>query len=338
MADSIGRSPNLVMTRTPLRVSFAGGGTDLGDFYRLEDGAVLSTTINKYVYVTVKKHSHLYKEAYRLNYAETEFADSLDAIKNEIARECLRLVEVEPPLYIGTVADLPAASGLGSSSSFAIGLLTALHAMKGERVSAAQLVAEAVHVEIEALNHPIGKQDQAAAAYGGMNLFRFHSNGGISLEPHSLTQDRISEIFSNVQMFWTGITRNSASVLQEQQNNTKDNIDYLRELRDQATELSGTLRNGFDIESFGRILDRGWEMKRRLASTITNEKIDNWYSKARQIGAYGGKLCGAGGGGFLLFVTPPERQAAVRESLSDLMEISIDYEPRGARLMVPSSE
>ena len=128
------------------------------------------------------------------------------------------------------------------------------------------------------------------------------------------------------------------SVLQEQQNNTKDNIAYLRELRDQATELSGTLRNGFEIESFGRILDRGWEMKRRLASTITNEKIDNWYSKARQTGAYGGKLCGAGGGGFLLFVTPPERQSAVRESLSDLMEISIDYEPRGARLMVPSSE
>jgi D-glycero-alpha-D-manno-heptose-7-phosphate kinase len=329
--------PNLVMTRTPLRISFAGGGTDLSDFYRREDGAVLSTTINKYVYVTVKRHSKLFNnEAYRLNYAETEMARSLDEVKNDIARECMRLVEVEPPLYISTVADLPAATGLGSSSSFAVGLLRALHAIRDESVSAAQLVEESVYVEVEALKHPIGKQDQAAAAYGGMNYFRFHSNGGISLQPHS--PGNLNSIFSHIQMFWTGITRDGNSILREQRKNIESEMDNLRDMRDQAVSLNTMLQGNFKIEDFGNVLDRGWSMKRQLASSISNDRIDDWYQRAHAAGALGGKLCGAGGGGFLMFITPPERQSAVRASLHDLTEMAIEYEPRGARLMVPSSE
>jgi D-glycero-alpha-D-manno-heptose-7-phosphate kinase len=333
MAEASRPQRDLVMTRTPLRVSFAGGGTDIDDFYRHDGGAVFSTTINKYVYVTVKRHGALYKEAYRLNYAETEHARSLEEIRNDIARECLRLVPVEPPLYISTVADLPAASGLGSSSSFAVGLLRALHAMRGERVNAAQLVDEAVHVEVNMLGHPIGKQDQAAAAYGGLNFFRFRPDGRVALEPHSPLPETMEILFSNIQMFWTGITRDSRHVLQEQKCNTGAMMAYLSAMRDQAVELNRLIRNNFDIEVFGRILHDGWQIKRGLASTITNPQIDAWYEAARAAGACGGKLCGAGGGGFLLFVSPPGRQAAVREALSDLTEVPVDFEPRGAQLM-----
>ena len=288
MADRVGRHPDLVMTRTPLRVSFAGGGTDLRDFYRHEPGAVFSTTINKYVYVTVKRHGRLFDEAYRLNYAETEHARKLDAIKNDIARECLRLVHVDPPLYISTVGDLPASSGLGGSSSFAVGLLRALHAMRGERVSSAQLVEEAVHVEVGVLKRPIGKQDHAAAAYGGLNFFRFLPDDGVSLEPHSPAPQTLEALFAHIQMFWTGITRDSQSVLTEQKRNTGGKMDYLRAMRDQAEELNRLVRGKFDVEAFGRTLHAGWRMKRQLASTISSTQIDTWYENGLEVGAYGG--------------------------------------------------
>ena len=335
MAETTRRLSDLVMTRTPLRVSFAGGGTDIRDFYKHDGGAVFSTTIDKYVYVTVKRHGTLFNEAYRLNYAETEHTTNLDDIRNDIARECLRLVPVEPPLYISTVADLPAASGLGSSSSFAVGLLRALHAMCGERVSAAQLVDEAVHVEVNVLGHPIGKQDQAAAAFGGLNFIRFQPDGRVSLEPHSPVSETLATLFSHIQMFWTGVTRNSQAVLSEQKRNTDAKMAFLSTMRDQAEELSRLVRGEFDIETFGRTLHAGWQIKRELASTISNPQINTWYENAYQVGAFGGKLCGAGGGGFLLFIASPNCQAAIRRTLSDLTEIQVGYEPRGAQLIFP---
>jgi len=338
MANGASRLPEMVMTRTPLRVSFAGGGTDLDDFYRHECGAVFSTTINKYVYVTVKPHGALFNEAYRLNYAEAELAHSLEEIRNDIARECLRLVPVDPPLYISTVADLPSASGLGSSSSFAVGLLRALHTLRGERVSSAQLVEEAVHVEVNQLKRPIGKQDQAAAAYGGFNVFRFQPDGMVGLEPHSPLPETLEILFSHIQMFWTGITRDSQDVLSEQKRNTANKLAYLRTMRDQAEELSRLVRNTFDIETFGRIIHDSWMLKRGLASTISSDRIDRWYDIAREIGAFGGKLCGAGGGGFLLLIAPPDRHAKISRALEELTEIDIDYEPRGTRLMFPGME
>ncbi len=330
-----GNFPNLVMTRTPLRISFAGGGTDLPEFYKAEKGAVLSTAIDKYVYVTVKRHGALHNEAYRLNYAETEHTNSLDGIKNEIARECLRLVPVETPLYISTVGDVPASSGLGSSSSFAVGLLNALHALRGEDVSPAQLLDEAANVEIDMLSHPIGKQDQAAAAYGGFNCFRFDTDGTVQLEPHSPLQMNFANLFDHFQMFWTGIPRDSATVLEEQKKNTHDHMDLLRRMCGQAERLNNQVRNNLDIGNFGRALDQGWQLKRSLSSTITTDTIDAWYQDALDAGAIGGKICGAGGGGFLLFVTPLDRHESVRQALSDLKELSPKYEPRGSlRLLV----
>ena len=326
------------MTCAPLRVSFAGGGTDLAEFYLREDGVVISTAINKYVYVTIKRHGEIFRENYRLNYAETEHVGELEEIKNDIARECLRLVHVEPPLYISTVGDVPVESGLGGSSSFAVALLKGLHAMRGERISASQLAEEAVHVEIDKLGRPIGKQDHAAAAYGGLNCFRFLANGSISLEPHSPVHVDLGALFEHIQMFWTGIARDSASVLTEQKQNTEAKIEYLRAMRDQAEELNGLIRGELNIEAFGRLLDEGWRLKRELASAISTPEIDTWYERAREAGAVGGKLCGAGGGGFLLFVSPPSRHDGIRRALGDLHEIFVRYEPGGARMLVPSSE
>jgi len=326
----------LVITRAPLRVSFAGGGTDMEDFYRQDYGSVLSTTINKYVYITVKRHGRLFKENYRLNYAETELAQDLDSIKNKIARECLRHVPVDLPVYISTVGDVPSASGLGSSSSFAVALLKGLHAMRGQRVSPAQLVDESTYVEIDILRHPIGKQDQAAAAYGGLNCFRFYADGSVTIEPHSPVH--VDRLFKHTLIFWTGITRDATVVLSEQKRNVASMMPYLKTMRDLAEELSRQVKNGMDIETFGKILDEGWRLKRKLASTITTDVIDSWYEKAKAAGALGGKLCGAGGGGFLLFVANPDRHEAIRRALSMLEVLDVTYEPNGAQILVSTSE
>lgn len=339
MAEPLRRvAPGVVVTRTPLRVSFAGGGTDLPSFYQRESGAVLSTTIDKYLYVTVKRHGGLFNEGFRLNYSKTEHVAQLDDIKNNIARECLRFLNIEPPVYISTVADLPEFSGLGSSSSFAVGLLNALHAYRGERVSAGQLAEEASHIEIAVLQHPIGKQDHYAAAFGGLNFFRFMPDGGVSVEQQRLPHGVLEALFDHLVMFWTGIQRNSASVLAEQQRNTVSNLDALQQMREHAQQLQALMRNGFDPLDVGRVLDATWRLKRGLASTITNDRIDAWYQRARDAGAVGGKICGAGGGGFLLLVMLPERREVVRKALHDMTEIQIRYEAQGSRVLLPFVE
>ena len=220
-------TPRLVVTRTPLRVSFAGGGTDLAAFYEREHGAVFSTAINKYIYVTVKRHGEVFNERIRLNYSRSEQVQEIDEIENNIARECLRFLQVEPPIYISTVGDLPASTGLGGSSSFAVGLLNALHAFRGERVSAGQLAEEASYIEIDVLKEPIGKQDQYAAAFGGLNLFCFKPGGAVTVEPQRLDNGALAALFEQMMTFWTGHQRDSSSVLAEQKANTAQKMDSL---------------------------------------------------------------------------------------------------------------
>jgi D-glycero-alpha-D-manno-heptose-7-phosphate kinase len=327
-------TPRLVVSSTPLRVSFAGGGTDLAAFYEHEGGAVFSTAINKYIYVTVKRHGEVFNERVRLNYSRSEQVQGIDEIENNIARECLRFLQVEPPLYISTVGDLPASTGLGGSSSFAVGLLNALHAFRGERVSAGQLAEEASHIEIDVLKEPIGKQDQYAAAFGGLNLFCFKPNGGVSVEPHRLSNGALASLFEQIMMFWTGHQRDSSSVLAEQRANTGQKMDSLRMLRDHAYQLQGIFGNGHsNLQALGEILDQGWALKRGLASTITTNQIDTWYRLAREAGALGGKLCGAGGGGFLLFVVPQEAQEAVRKALPTLREVPVGPAAHGSQIL-----
>lgn len=326
----------LIVTRTPLRVSFAGGGTDLADFYEQESGAVLSTAINKYVYVTVKRHSELFLEPIRVNYSKTEQVHALDEIENDIARECLRLVEIEPPVYVSVVADVPASTGLGGSSSFAVGLLHALHAYKGERVSPAQLAEEATHIEIDVLRQPIGKQDQYAAAFGGMNLFHFGGGGAVSVDPQTISCSKLEALFECVMMFWTGMQRDASTVLEVQKRNAARNHRRLRVMRDHALILRKLLSNGsLDLAAFGRTLDESWRIKRTLADRIATTQIDRWYERGMAAGAVGGKICGAGGGGFLLFLATPDRRAAIRQALADLQEIAVRPEVYGSRVLLP---
>lgn len=328
----------LIVTRTPLRISFAGGGTDLAAFYEAHSGAVVSTTIDKYVYVTLKRHDALFGAPIRLNYSETEQVETVGAIRNDIARACLEYLAIEPPIYISTVADLPAASGLGSSSAFCVGLLHALHVWRGEHPSAGQLAEEAAHIEIEVLGRPIGKQDHYAAAYGGFNYFKFLPSGGVAVEQQRFETDGLERLFRSTMLFWTGLTRDAGRVLAEQQRNTPARIAELAELRDQAGRMQAMLGNGFQAGDLGRFLDGGWRLKRNLASAISNPAIDGWYRRAIEAGAEGGKLCGAGGGGFLLFAVRPEMREHVRSALGDLREIPMKYEPRGSRLLMPNAE
>lgn len=326
--------PQAVTTITPLRLSFAGGGTDLPEFYLKHGGAVLSATIDKYIYVTVKRHSPLFKEAYRLSYSKTELVDHLNEIENDIARECLRLVHVEPPLFIATASDLPALSGLGSSSSFAVGLLYALHTLRGEEVSAGQLAEEACYIEIEILGHPIGKQDQYAAAFGGLNYITFQPDGRVHLDAVWLPGDGITKIFRNSMLFWTGLQRQASDVLKEQRENVSATSQTLMQMREMASSCRNSLLVDPDNQhQFGEILDQGWQAKRTLASKISSTYIDSAYERAREAGAFGGKIAGAGGGGFFYLVVPPERQDAVRKVLPEMVEVEVHYEPRGGRLL-----
>ncbi|PHR10158.1 MAG: GHMP kinase [Sulfitobacter sp.] len=328
---------DLVVTRTPLRLSFAGGGTDLEEFYRKDGGQVISTAINQFVYVTVKRHNkNLNPETFRLNYFDSEHVDSVDEIKNHIIREVLRFLDFDDPLYISTVADVPANSGLGSSSAFAVGLLNAIHLFKGEKVSVAQLAEEACEIEIGRLNNPIGKQDQYATAFGGLNRIVFREDGAVLMEPMRLTAKKVEEIFSNILIFSTKINRAASTVLYQQSQETKSgiNFDRLRQIRDHCSQATDNFRNNFDPYVLGKILAETWAVKRTLSSQISNSDIDGWYDAARQAGAIGGKICGAGGGGYLMFIVPPGKQESVKAALPGLVEAPFKYEPLGTQLVV----
>jgi D-glycero-alpha-D-manno-heptose-7-phosphate kinase len=332
------RRPALIVTRTPMRVSFAGGGTDLPSFYEKGYGAVLSTAIDKYIWVTVKRHSEVFDEPVRVNYSLTEQVESIDELKNDITRECLMFLNIEPPIYISTVGDLPASTGLGSSSSFAVGLLNALHRYRGDRVSAGQLAEEACQIEIDVLGLPIGRQDQYAAAFGGLNLFTFKPGGAVTVEPQRVPVRTLEELFESIMLFWTGHQRDASSVLTEQREKTEQHLDDLTAIRDQAYELQEILRGQPSARDVGGLVHRGWELKRGLASSVSNAQIDDWYARAMSGGACGGKIAGAGNGGFLLLIVEPEHRATVRNLLSELREVSVRPEVNGSQILLPLTD
>ena len=256
--------PKCVTTITPQRISLFGGGTDLPDYFLKHGGSVISSTINQYVYVTVKKHSCLFNEQYRLNYSKTEHVNSIDDIENGIARECLKLLNIEPPIYIATTSDLPASSGLGSSSSFAVGLLNALHYLKGEQVSPGQLADEACEVEINRLGNPIGKQDQYAAAFGGLNHFHFDTNNRVKIDQIIPQNDLLQQLFSNSILLWTEIQRDSGSVLKKQGKNIESFIKNYHEMKEDVLKCKSMLLNPSEdfLKEFGRLLEASWSRKK----------------------------------------------------------------------------
>jgi D-glycero-alpha-D-manno-heptose-7-phosphate kinase len=329
------RLPKTVATITPQRLSFFGGGTDLPAYYEKHEGAVISAAIDKYIYVTAKQHSPLFQEAYRLSYSKTEHINSIDEIENDIARECIRLVSVEPPLYISTAADLPSSSGLGSSSSFAVGLLNALHLLKGERVTAAQLAEEACEVEIGILGNPIGKQDQYAAAFGGLNHFTFKRNGRVEIDHLVLMDNLVNTIFKNSLLIWTGIQRNASIVLEKQNNNLEEKLAGYNQLMRDVDMFKEFILNKSDnfLNEFGGLLDSSWKIKKTLEGSISSSEIDEIHENVKSLGGLGGKLSGAGGGGFFFEIVPQHKHQDVLNFYGQSKVLKIDFEPLGSRLL-----
>ena len=322
----------MIITRTPFRISFVGGGTDLPDFHRVEPGVVVSTAINKYMYIVVNKR---FDDTIRVSYSETEIVEDVEEIQHPIVREALKSAGVTKGIEIASIADIPARTGLGSSSSFTVGLLNALYAYKGILKSAEDLAREACHIEIDTLGEPIGKQDQYIAAYGGLRYIQFNPDETVFTAPIICSSETKEKLAQNLLLFYTGDTREAGSILKEQKANTKqaDKLASLRRMSNLAFELKEKLNKGSSPDVLGEFLHKGWLLKRQLASGISSSKIDEFYEKALAAGALGGKILGAGGGGFLLLYCPKEKQPKVREALSNLTLTQFSFEPEGSKII-----
>ena len=323
----------MIISKTPLRMSFVGGGSDLAVFYRRFGGAVVSTAINKFVYVTVNKK---FDNSIRVSYSKTEEARAVDRIKHPLVREALRRLGIAGGIEITSIADIPAkGSGLGSSSSFTVGLLHALHAYANRYASAEQLARECCEIEIERCGEPIGKQDQYAAAFGGFNFIEFYPNDSVSVEPIICQRETLRQLETNILVFYTGITRSASALLKTQREAVaaqKAKQAMLCRMVELARRLKVELQKN-NLDAFGPILHENWELKRRLTGAVSTGQIDQWYQRARQAGALGGKLLGAGGGGFLMFYAPRERHEAIARALQSLRPIEFLFEPQGSKII-----
>jgi len=323
----------MIISRTPFRISFVGGGTDLESYYSAGYGRVLSTTIDKYIYVCVKKPVHnINEKKFRVAWSQHEFKDSIDEIEHPIVRETLRFMQVDHPTEIVTFADVPAQTGLGSSSAFAVGLLQALYALRGEAATKHRLASEAAHIEIDILGRNIGKQDHFAAAYGNLNIFSFHGNGSVTTDPVFYNPETKRHIESRLMLFYTALQRDASAVLKEQRDGTDARRSVLDSMRDLVEPLRDVFIGKGDPARMGEILHESWLLKRSLTGSVSSAQIDAYYGAARQAGAIGGKLLGAGGGGFLLLYVEPEYQSAVAESLSGLSRLPFRFDDAGSRI------
>jgi D-glycero-alpha-D-manno-heptose-7-phosphate kinase len=324
----------MIICQTPFRVSFAGGGTDLPAFYQQGFGAVLSVAIDHHMYVTVHRR---FESNIRISYSKTELAESVDTIQHDLVREAMRSTKTTAPIEVTTVADVPAGTGLGSSSTLTVGLLNALAAYNGRVSSAAQLAQEACRIEIDVLGNPIGKQDQYAAAFGGLNYIKFNPDGTVHVEPVPLVRDARTELERHTLMLYTANQRSASAILQKQSEGTAEKRTVLRTMRDLAEEMRNVLTGEVDLGEFGKLLHEGWRLKRSLGFGISNAAIDDWYEAARAEGAWGGKLLGAGGGGFVLLFAPPERHEAICERLGSPQRLAFRMDSLGSRIVFINS-
>lgn len=320
----------MIITKTPFRVSFCGGGSDMANFYEKYGGCVLSTSINKYCYISI--HPYFNENQTLLKYSENELVDSPDQIKHRIFRQVLTDMGIHG-VEISSTADIPGGTGLGSSSTFTVGLLNTLNCYKGKFVSKDKLAKLACEVEIEKLGNPIGKQDQYGAALGGLNFINFNQDGSVSHEPILMEGKTYKELQKNLLMFYTGTTRSANTILAEQTKNitSEDKARNLLKMCGLAKDMKVALENN-DISSFGKILDEGWQLKKELASGIANPAIDEAYEIAMKNGALGGKLLGAGGGGFLLFYCEEEKQDQLKKAIR-LRELDFSFERDGTSVI-----
>lgn len=319
----------MIITKTPFRVSFVGGGTDIADYYRTGYGAVVSVCINKYMYITVNKR---FDDCIRVSYSTTEIVNEIDELKHDLVKECLRMTGIKKGIEITSIADIPSGTGLGSSSCFTVGLLNALFTYTGIQVFPEKLAKLASEIEIDILKHPIGKQDQYACACGGINFFRFNANETVEREQIVLGECQLQKMNRKFLLFYTGIRRSADDILQEQKMTMNSKLLILNEMKDQAVKIKDRLmKEGFG-EWMGSELNAGWMRKKRLTENISNQTIDALYVKALEAGAIGGKILGAGGGGFLLVYCDEEKQNAVKEAVG-LKEIGFAVSQYGSQVV-----
>lgn len=323
----------MIISRTPFRISFFGGGTDYPGWYRQHGGAVLATTIDKYCYINCRYLPPFFEHKIRVVYSKIENCHSIDEITHPAVRETLRYVNFNRGVEIHHDGDLPARSGMGSSSSFTVGLLHALYGLKGYMPTKHQLAMESIHIEQEQLHETVGSQDQVLAAYGGLNHVTFHSNGEISVRPITISAERMHELNGNLMLFYTGIKRTASDVAGSYVNHLGDKRRQLRIMKDMVDESISILNGQHSLDGFGELLHEAWQAKRSLSAMVSNSDIDDAYTVARQAGALGGKLTGAGGGGFLLLYVPKHQQEKVKEKLNGLLHVPFRFEVSGSQLI-----
>jgi D-glycero-alpha-D-manno-heptose-7-phosphate kinase len=324
----------MIISRTPFRISFFGGGTDYPDWYREHGGAVLSTTIDKYCYISVRELPPFFEHRFRLVYSFVENVKEVSELAHPAARGVLQHLGISKGLEIHHDGDLPARSGVGSSSAFTVGLISAVRALEGRYISKDELAQEAIHVEHSVIREPVGAQDQISAAFGGFNHITFQQDGTYQVAPLIIQRDRLESLQGHLMLLFTGLSRTAAEIAKTQIANLDQRRGELQALTQLVGRAIEILRSTSDLDELGRLLDEGWTLKRRLSDRVSTPAIDAFYDAARRAGAVGGKLLGAGGGGFLLLFVRPEDRAKVRAALPKLIEVPFRFETSGSRIVL----
>lgn len=324
----------MIVSKTPLRMSFVGGGSDMSQFYKRKRGAVLSTAISKYIYITVNKK---FDDAVRLAYSINEDVPHADSLEHPLVRTVMRHLGLTNGVEITTIADIPSSgTGLGSSSSFTVGVLNALSRFQNNDRSKDWLAETSCHIEIDLCNEPIGKQDQYAAAFGGLNCIEFLEDDSVRVQPVQISADTLAEFERSIIIFYTGVTRSASAILKQQSSNLANDSDAdqaMTEMVAQVHEMKNLLERG-ELDGVGKLLHEGWRLKRSLAKKISSDQIDDLYARALKAGAKGGKLLGAGAGGFMMFYAPPETHERIRNELSELQELQCGFDKSGSQIIL----
>jgi D-glycero-alpha-D-manno-heptose-7-phosphate kinase len=323
----------MIISRTPFRISFFGGGTDYPPWYRQHGGSVLAATIDKYCYVTCRYLPPFHEHRISIVYSRMELCSSIEEIKHPAAREVLRFLKVDRGVEIHTDADLPGRSGMGSSSAFTVGLLHAVHALQGRMVGKQQLAKESIQLEQEILKEAVGSQDQVQAAYGGLNHVLFHANGEISVRPVTIPPHRVEALSSHLMLLYTGVKRTASTIAESLLEGLEDRKRQLRIMKELVDEGLAILNRDDSLTSFGDLLHEAWQVKRSLGAAVSNDAVDTLYARARSAGAIGGKLTGAGGGGFLLLFAKPEKHEDIRRELNELIYVPLDIDFSGSQII-----
>lgn len=324
----------MIITKTPFRISFFGGGTDYPGWYKENGGTVLSTTIDKYCYISCRPLPPFFKYKHRIVYSQSENVKDINKIDHPSVRECLRFINTDDlGLEIHHDGDLPARSGLGSSSSFTVGLIHALYGLKGMIKSKKELALDAIHIEQNLIKENVGSQDQTAAAFGGFNKIDFGGKDHISVQPIMISPERLNHLQDHLMLFFTGLSRNASEIAKSQIKNMGNKEQELRIMTEIANHGFSVIKKNVPIEDFGKLLKTSWEYKRKLSNKISSPKIDAIYDTGIKAGALGGKLLGAGGGGFMLFFAPPEIQPRIKEKLKGLLHVPFKFENHGSHVI-----